>query len=107
MAKFIYGFLLIAIYSIVIVYRNDVNLNSFFENIKKNTNYIYVKVENYINKEKEFLTKEFLTKENKEYKKIEDFEINFEGDIKFSFNEKTNKIDNIFFMNFLLFILFF
>lgn len=99
MAKFIYGFLLIVTYSIVIVYRNDVNLNSLFENIKKNTNYIYVKVENYINKEKEFLTKEFLTKENKEYKRVEDFEINFEGDIKFSFNEKTNKIDRYIYLN--------
>ncbi len=94
MAKFVYGFLLIAIYSIVIVYRNEVNLPSFFENIKRNANYIYVKIENYINKEKEFLTKE-----NKEYKSVEDFEINFEGDIKFSFNEKTNKIDRYIYLN--------
>ena len=94
MAKFIYGFLLIVTYSIIIFYRNNVDLPSLFENIKKNTNYIYVKVENYINKEKEFLTKE-----NKEYKSVEDFEINFEGDIKFSFNEKTNKIDRYIYLN--------
>ena len=94
MAKFIYVFLLIVTYSIIIVYRNDVNLPSLFENIKKNTNYIYIKIENYINKEKEFLTKE-----NKEYKSVEDFEINFEGDIKFSFNEKTNKIDRYIYLN--------
>lgn len=91
MAKFVYGFLLITIYSIVIVYRNDVNLPSVFENIKKNTNYIYNKIEIYIkqeiNEKKEALAK------NKENKRVEDFEINFEGDIKFSFNEKTNKID--------------
>lgn len=91
MAKFIYGFLLIVTYSIVIVYRNDVNLSSLFENIKKNTNYIYNKIGIYvkqeINEKKEILIK------NKEDKRFEDFEINFEGDIKFSFNEKTNKID--------------
>ena len=97
MAKFVYGFLLITIYSIVIVYRNDVNLNSLFENIKKNTNYIYNKIEIYvkqeINEKKEVLAK------NKEYKSVEDFEINFEGDIKFSFNEKTNKIDRYIYLN--------
>lgn len=91
MAKFIYGFLLIVTYSIVIVYRNDVNLSSLFENIKKNTNYIYNKIGIYvkqeINEKKEILIK------NKEDKRFEDFEIIFEGDIKFSFNEKTNKID--------------
>lgn len=87
MAKFVYGFLLIVTYSIIIVYRNDVNLPSFFENIKKNTNYIYIKIENYINKE------------NKEYKRVEDFEINFEGDKKFSFNEKTNEIDTYIYVN--------
>ena len=91
MAKFIYGFLLIVTYSIVIVYRNDVNLSSLFENIKKNTNYIYNKIGIYvkqeINEKKEILIK------NKEDKRFEDLEINFEGDIKFSFNEKTNKID--------------
>ena len=97
MAKFIYGFLLIVTYSIVIVYRNDVNLNSLFENIKKNTNYIYNKIEIYIkqeiNENKEVLAK------NKENKRVEDFEINFEGDIKFSFNEKTNKIDRYIYLN--------
>ena len=91
MAKFIYGFLLIVTYSIIIFYRNNVNLPSFFENIKKNTNYIYNKIEIYIkqeiNENKEILAK------NKENKRVEDFEINFEGDIKFSFNEKTNKIE--------------
>ena len=91
MAKFVYIFLLITMYSIIIVYRNDVNLPSLFENIKKNTNYIYNKIEIYIkqeiNENKEILAK------NKENKRVEDFEINFEGDIKFSFNEKTNKID--------------
>ncbi len=97
MAKFVYGFLLITIYSIVIVYRNDVNLPSVFENIKKNTNYIYNKIEIYvkqeINEKKEILIK------NKEDKRVEDFEINFEGDIKFSFNEKTNKIDRYIYLN--------
>ena len=97
MAKFIYGFLLITMYSIIIVYRNDVNLPSLFENIKKNTNYIYNKIEIYvkqeINEKKEVLAK------NKENKRVEDFEINFEGDIKFSFNEKTNKIDRYIYLN--------
>ena len=97
MAKFVYGFLLITIYSTVIVYRNDVNVPSFFENIKKNTNYIYNKIEIYvkqeINEKKEILIK------NKEDKRFEDFEINFEGDIKFSFNEKTNKIDRYIYLN--------
>ena len=46
MAKFIYGFLLIVTYSIVIVYRNDVNLNSLFENIKKNTEKLSFKFHN-------------------------------------------------------------
>ncbi len=91
MAKFVYGFLLIVTYSIIIFYRNNVDLPSLFENIKKNTNYIYNKIEIYvkqeINEKKEALAK------NKENKRVEDFEINFEGDIKFSFNEKTNKID--------------
>ena len=91
MAKFVYIFLLITMYSIIIVYRNDVNLSSLFENIKKNTNYIYNKIGIYvkqeINEKKEILIK------NKEDKRVEDFEINFEGDIKFSFNEKTNKIE--------------
>lgn len=91
MAKFIYGFLLIVTYSIIIFYRNNVDLPSLFENIKKNTNYIYNKIEIYvkqeINEKKEILIK------NKEDKRFEDFEIIFEGDIKFSFNEKTNKID--------------
>ena len=97
MAKFVYGFLLIVTYSIVIVYRNDVNLSSLFENIKKNTNYIYNKIGIYvkqeINEKKEILIK------NKEDKSVEDFEINFEGDIKFSFNEKTNKIDRYIYLN--------
>lgn len=91
MAKFIYGFLLIVTYSIIIFYRNNVDLPSLFENIKKNTNYIYNKIGIYvkqeINEKKEILIK------NKEDKRFEDFEIIFEGDIKFSFNEKTNKID--------------
>jgi UDP-3-O-acyl-N-acetylglucosamine deacetylase len=30
---------------------------------------------------------------------VYDFEINFEGDIKFSFNEKTNKIDRYIYIN--------
>ena len=97
MAKFIYGFLLIVTYSIIIFYRNNVDLPSLFENIKKNTNYIYNKIEIYvkqeINEKKEILIK------NKEDKRVEDFEINFEGDIKFSFNEKTNKIDRYIYIN--------
>ncbi len=97
MAKFIYGFLLIVTYSIIIFYRNNVDLPSLFENIKKNTNYIYNKIEIYvkqeINEKKEILIK------NKEDKSVEDFEINFEGDIKFSFNEKTNKIDRYIYLN--------
>lgn len=97
MAKFVYGFLLITIYSIVILYRNNVDVPSLFENIKKNTNYIYNKFEIYIkqeiNEKKEALAR------NKENKRVEDFEINFEGDIKFSFNEKTNKIDRYIYIN--------
>ena len=46
-----------------------------------------------------YKTKGTLFRKNKEYKKIEDFEINFEGDIKFSFNEKTNKIDRYIYLN--------